>query len=176
VVFASGFGIKSIPPIKQVTVGAGGGPHHRGSLTIVRSLASQGAAVRIVSVTSTGKGTAEDPTETADAFEEFDIDIAEVEAATIADGLVDAAAVDGGVLVIGASRDRRLSQWVFGSTPDRVVDRAEAAEVPVLVYATSGGITGRIEDYLFPVYRYLRARLRRDDTAQSGSPASEQGR
>jgi nucleotide-binding universal stress UspA family protein len=127
----------------------------------VRALAAQGADVRIVSVTSTGEGTPEDPSETAAAFEEFEVDVAEVEAPTIADGLVDAATAEGGVLVIGASRDRRLSQWVFGSTPDRVVERADAADVPVLVYATPGGITGRIEDYLFPVYRYLRARLRR---------------
>ena len=77
----------------------------------------------------------------------------------VADGLVESAEREGGVLVIGASRDRRLSRWVLGSTPDRVVDRAERAGVPVLVYATSGGVQGRIEDYLFPVYRYLRSRL-----------------
>jgi APA family basic amino acid/polyamine antiporter len=164
VVFASGFGIATIPPIKRVTVGAGGGPHHRGSLTMVRALAAQGADVHIVSVTSAGEGTSEDPTETATVFEEFEVDVDEIEASTIADGLVEAAAVEGGVLVIGASRNRRLSQWVFGSTPDRVVERAAAAGVPVLVYATPGGITGRIEDYLFPAYRYLRARLRRGDT------------
>ena len=63
----------------------------------------------------------------------------------------------GGVLVIGASRDRRLSQWVFGSTPDRVIERA--TDVPVLIHAAPSGFSGRIEDHLFPVYRYLRGRL-----------------
>ena len=88
----------------------------------------------------------------------------EVGAETVAEGLVDGAPETGGVLVIGASRDRRLSRWVFGSTPDRVVQRATGAGVPVLVYATPGGFAGRIEDYLFPVYRYLRSRLPFDGT------------
>lgn len=105
---------------------------------MVRALATQGAEVQIVSVASTGGGTAEDPADTAAAFEDLEVDVVEVEAATVADGLVEAAAADGGILVIGASRDRRLSQWVLGSTPDRVIERAEEAEIPVLVYATPG--------------------------------------
>jgi APA family basic amino acid/polyamine antiporter len=159
VVFAAGVEPAEDLPIKRVTVGAGGGPHHRGSLSVVRRLAEQGADVHIVSVTPKGGGTAEEPADTLAAFEEIDVKVDEVTAATVAEGLVDAAAVDGGVLVIGASRDRRFGQWVLGSTPDRVVERAEEADVPVLVYATAGGIPGRIEDYLFPVYRYLRERL-----------------
>jgi len=103
---------------------------------MVRALAAQGADIQIVSVTSAGEGTAEDHSETAAAFEEFEVDVAEVEASTIADGLVEAAVVDGSVLVIGASRERRLSQWVFGNTPDRVIRRAKAADVPVPIYAT----------------------------------------
>jgi APA family basic amino acid/polyamine antiporter len=159
VVFAAGFEPTDVLPIKRVTVGAGGGPHHRGSLSVVRTLAELGADVHIVSVVSSGVGTTEEPADTVAAFENVDVEVDEVRAETVADGLVEAAAVDGGVLVIGASRDRRFGQWVFGSTPDRVVERAETADVPVLVYATAGGIPRRIEDYLFPVYRYLRRRL-----------------
>jgi hypothetical protein len=45
---------------------------------------------------------------------------------------------------------------VFGSTPDRVVDHAALEGVPVVVYAGRIGVPERIEDRLFPVYRYLR--------------------
>ena len=164
VVFASGFTGGEDFPIEALTVGAGEGPHHRASMEMVRTLATKGAGVQVVSVTSHGEGTAEDPANTVSALEGFDSDIIEVEAATIADGLVDEAAKRGGVLVIGASRNRRLNQWVLGSTPDRVVERAEESGVPVLVYATPGGVSGQLEDYLFPVYRYLIKRFRRNDS------------
>lgn len=167
VVFAAGFRAIEGVPIETVTVGAGGGPHHLRSLEMVRALAARGASVRIVSVAPTNGETYEDPADTAAAFEDLGIDVREVEAGTVADGLVEGATAEGGVLVIGASRDRRLSQWVFGSTPDRVVACAEESGVPVLVYATAGGVSGRIEDYLFPVYRYLRKRLDTDDTTPS---------
>ncbi|ADB60470.1 amino acid permease-associated region [Haloterrigena turkmenica DSM 5511] len=160
VVFAAGFDDVDPDSIATVTVGAGGGPHHRGSLSTVRSLIKRGGDVQVVSVTPGDGGTPEDPADTVAALDGVDVDVTEVAAATVADGLVEAAETDGGVLVVGASRDRRLSQWVFGSTPDRVVDRAEEAAVPVLVYASASGVPGRIEDYLFPVYRYLRRRLR----------------
>jgi nucleotide-binding universal stress UspA family protein len=127
---------------------------------LVRALAEQGASVRIVSVTPAHGGTTEDPADTVSAFRGLDVDVRAVEAATIADGLVESAASEEGLLVIGASRDRRLRQWVFGSTPDRVVDRAEEAGVPVLVYASPSGVPERIEDNVFPVYRYLHKRLR----------------
>jgi nucleotide-binding universal stress UspA family protein len=162
VVFASGFDEDFL--LGRVTVGAGGGPHHRGSLSLVRALADQGASVCIASVTPDRGGTTEDPGETVSAFEGLDIEVLSVEAETVAEGLVDAAAVEGGVLVIGASRDRRFRQWIFGSTPDRVVERATETGVPVLVYATSSGVPERIEDYVFPIYRYLRSRIHGDDT------------
>jgi nucleotide-binding universal stress UspA family protein len=127
---------------------------------MVRAIASRGAAVRVVSVAPADGGTPEDPQETLAAFDDLDVDVREVEAGTVADGLVGVAEAEGGVLVIGASRNRRLSQWVFGSTPDRVVDRAEEAGVPVLVYASASGVPQRVEDSFFPVYRYLRRRLR----------------
>jgi APA family basic amino acid/polyamine antiporter len=165
VVFASGFDTLDGVPVETVTVGAGGGPHHRGSLSMVRALAEQGARVRVLSVAPAEGGTPEDPAETVGEFEGMDVDVRSVASATIADGLVGATAAEGGVLVIGASRDRRLSQWVFGSTPDSVVERGEESDVPVLIYATASGVPQRVEDYLFPVYRYLRGRMHGDDTA-----------
>ena len=38
-------------------------------------------------------------------------------------------AENGGILVIGATRTRRRRRWVFGSTPDRVIELAKR-EVP----------------------------------------------
>jgi nucleotide-binding universal stress UspA family protein len=162
VVFASGF--EDDVQVDRVTVGAGGGPHHRGSLSMVRALAEQGADVCIVSVTPRRSGSTEDPGETVSAFEGLDVEVRSVAADTVAEGLVDVATADGGVLVIGASRDRRLRQWIFGSTPDNVVERATEERIPVLVYAKASGVPQRVEDYAFPVYRYLRRRIHGDDT------------
>lgn len=155
VTFVSGFdGDESF---ETVTIGAGGGPHHVASLGLVRRLGLEGSAVNVVSVKPVGGGTAEDPdTTTAELEGVEDVHVQSVSAASVADGLVDHASRVGGVLVIGASRDRRLRRWVLGSTPDRVVERAAAADVPVIIYASSSGVQERFEDYLFPVYRYLR--------------------
>lgn len=161
VVFAAGFDADDALRVERVTVGAGGGPHHRGSLSMVRTLVEQGASLQVVSVGPADGGTPEDPADTVAAFEGLEIDVREVEAGTVADGLIEVATAEGGVLVIGASRDRRLSQWLLGSTPDRVVARAEEAGVPVLVYASASGVPERIEDRLFPIYRYLYSRLSR---------------
>jgi nucleotide-binding universal stress UspA family protein len=157
VVFASGFNGESYD---SVAVGAGGGPHHGAALPMVRALGRQGAGVHVVSVDPEGPGTPEDPGGTvAELGDLEELHVHNVSAETIERGLVDVAEAEGAILVIGASRDRRLRQWVFGSTPDRVVERAEAAGVPVLVYARPLGVPERVEDYVFPVYRYLRGRL-----------------
>jgi hypothetical protein len=109
-------------------------------------------------VDPTGKGgTGEDPQETLDALSEgVSVETHRVSASTVAEGLVSTAAENGGILVIGASRDRGLKRWVLGSTPDRVIERATEAGVPVLVYASSTSVSGRVEDILFPVYRYFK--------------------
>ena len=154
VVFVSGFGGGEIG---TVNVGAGGGPHHLAALPLVRSLGQRGAEVHVISVSPEEGGSEEDPAPTVSEMEGVeDIVVHNVEGATVADGLVKKAAENGGVLVIGASRDRRFRRWVFGSTPDRVVERAREEGVPVLVYASSLDVPERIEDYLSPVYRYLR--------------------
>mgnify|MGYP000138557640 FL=1 len=158
VVFASGFDDEVT--FDTVAVGAGGGPHHDGALPMVRALGEQGAAINVISVDPMGPGTPEDPEETVEEIGDLsDVEMHTVDAPTIEEGLVDVARREGAVLVIGASRDRRLSQWVFGSTPDRVVRRATDVGVPVLVYAQPSGVPERIEDYLFPVYRYVRYQL-----------------
>ena len=53
----------------------------------------------------------------------------------------------------------RLRRRVFGSTPDLVIDLAREAEVPVIIDASSSGVSSRIEDARYPVYRYLYQRL-----------------
>ncbi|WP_049894292.1 amino acid permease [Salinarchaeum sp. Harcht-Bsk1] len=160
VVFASGF--VGDETFETVAIGAGGGPHHGGAMPMVRALGEQGAAVDVVSVDPMGPGTPEDPEGTVEQLPDLqELEVHTVDAPTVEEGLVDVARREGAVLVIGASRDRRLSQWVFGSTPDRVVRRADEVDVPVLVYAQPSGVPERIEDSLFPVYRYVRYQLLR---------------
>ena len=154
VVFASGF---EGGEIETVNVGSGGGPHHIAALPLVRAFGQQGAELHVISVDPERGGSEEDTASTVAEMEDVeDIIVHNVKGATVADGLVGKAAENGGILVIGASRDRRFRRWVFGSTPDRVVKRAREEGVPVLVYASSLDVPERIEDYLSPVYRYLR--------------------
>jgi APA family basic amino acid/polyamine antiporter len=109
-----------------------------------------------VHVTPSGDGgSSESVGETLDRLGDVDCEVHKVTADSVAKGLVDAAGENGGLLVVGASRDRSIRQWVFGSTPDRVVELARKSEVPVLIYASETGVPERIEDRLFPVYRYL---------------------
>ncbi|MFB6296285.1 MAG: amino acid permease [Halobacteriales archaeon] len=149
--------------IDAVNVGVGGGPHHLAALPLVNALADRGAEVHLIDI-HTGAGVHEDPGKTLRRLSDTaTATVHNVRSSSIADGLVSTAAENGGVLIIGASRNRRLRQWMFGSTPDRVVDLADETGVPVIVYASSVGISGWIEDRVFPVYRYLRKRFSRGD-------------
>ena len=167
VVFASGL---TGDPIEQINIGAGGGPHHLAAANLVRNMGEQGYSVNIISVDPAGEGTAEDPATTVSELSGVpDLHVYNVSAASIAEGLVSKSKEEGGVLMIGASRDRRLRRWVFGSTPDSVIERAELDDVPVLVYASSTSVPERIEDYLFPVYRYLLKLRNRSQTTTDQS-------
>jgi len=155
VVFARGF--EADTQLQKIHVGAGAGPHHMAALPLVDALGSEGTEINLISVSATEEGTPEDPGGT---LEKLSADVTtvvhKVTASSVADGLVETAANEGGVLLIGASRDRRLRQLVFGSTPDQVIELADSAGVPVLIYSSSVGVRGQLEDWLFPVYRYLR--------------------
>jgi nucleotide-binding universal stress UspA family protein len=171
VVFSSGY---EGDPIETVNVGAGGGPHHRAALSVVRVLSQQGADINIITVNPAGEEPAEDPAATVSGLDGIeDLRIRTVEAGTIADGLVDTVVETGGLLVIGASRDRRFRQWVFGSTPDAVIETARAADVPVIVYASQSGVYERFEDYLFPIYRFLRRLIQRRGATPERSPLEQ---
>lgn len=162
VIFASGL---SEEPIGQINIGAGGGPHHLAAANLVRDLGEQGYGVNVISVDPAGEETSEDPAATVSELSGVpNLHVHNISAASIAEGLVTKAKEEGGVLMIGASRDRRLRQWVFGSTPDSVIQRAKLDDVPVLIYASSTSVPERIEDYLFPVYRYL-LKLKNDSDA-----------
>lgn len=153
VVFASGLGETEFD---RINIGAGGGPHHHAAATAVRHLGEQGLDVNIITVDPAGTETAEDPASTVSDLNGVpNLHVYSISSASIAEGLVSKSKEEGGLLVIGASRDRRLRQWVFGSTPDSVVERAKLDGVPVVIYASSTSLQGQIEDYLFPVYRYL---------------------
>jgi amino acid transporter/nucleotide-binding universal stress UspA family protein len=155
VYFASGFG--DAPDFSVVTIGAGGGPHHEGVLPVIDRMANAGSEVHLVTVSPTGGGVREHPEDTVAALSNVpELQMHNVSAASVAEGLVSAAEEQNGVLIVGATRTRRLRRWVFGSTPDRVIALAEDADVPVIVFATSRGITGPLEDYTYPVFRRFR--------------------
>jgi amino acid transporter/nucleotide-binding universal stress UspA family protein len=157
VILASGF---EEGGISAVNVGAGGGPHHLAAVPLVRALGRSGSEVHVISVDPEKGGTSEDSASTVSELDDVeDVHVHNVSAETVAEGLVGKAAENGGVLVIGASRDRRLKRWVFGSTPDRVVELAKEKDVPVIVCASTLDVPERIEDYLSPVYRYLSGKM-----------------
>ena len=170
VVFASGV---SDADIDTINIGAGGGPHHLAAATLVRRLGEQGVGVNVISVDPAGEGSPEDPAATVSELSSVpDLHVYNVSAASIEEGLISKSKEEGGLLMIGASRDRRLRQWVFGSTPDAVVERAKMDDVPVLIYASSTSVSEQLEDYLFPVYRYLR-KLRRRPASKTEQRAAE---
>ncbi len=157
VFFAKGF--SDHIDLSTVNVGTGSGPHHRSFLPFANELANQGSKIHIITVEPIGTGgTAEKPEATLDVFTDTTaVDVHRVTAATVAEGLVSTAADNGGILIIGASRTRYLKGWIFGTTPDRVIRRAEETDLPIIVYTSPTGVPGRIEDILFPIYRYLRS-------------------
>jgi amino acid transporter/nucleotide-binding universal stress UspA family protein len=168
VLFASGV---VDPDLSVVNVGSGGGPHHLDVLPLIERMGQAGAELHVINVDPAGgSGRAESSEATIARLSAApSVQVQNVRAATVADGLVETAAANGGILVIGATRTRRLRRWVFGSTPDRVIELAEGADLPVLVYASPRGVHGPIEDYVYPVYRALTGRSR----PPSESPASE---
>jgi amino acid transporter len=161
----------------RVNVGAGGGPHHEALLPLVSAMGERGSQIDVITVEPESGGTAEDSQQTLDALSgAASVETHRVNAATVADGLVSTAAENGDVLVIGASRDRGLKRWVLGSTPDRVIERATEAGVPVLVYASETTVRGRAEDFLFPVYRYYKQlRSGRRPFQEGGTSAGDAG-
>jgi amino acid transporter/nucleotide-binding universal stress UspA family protein len=174
VLYSNGFEDVDVSEVPVVNVGAGGGPHHQAMLPFVNRMAERGSKINVINVQPAGEGgTAEDPGITLDALSGTEsVEVFNVDAASVAEGLVSTAADNGGILVIGASRTRGLRRWVLGSTPDRVIDLAEDAGVPVIVYASETSVRGRAEDMLFPVYRYLaklRTKNRRVEERQSGT-------
>ena len=172
-------GVEDVESLETLTVGAGGGPHHAAMLPLIERLGRTGSDVHVVNVEPTGGGgTAESVEGTLSALS-GEPTVHEISARTVAEGLVATAAEHGGPLFIGATRDRRLRRWVLGSTPDRVIRQARAAGVPVIVFASTQGVSGRLEDYVYPVYRWFR-KLRRERRAQNdqfprGQPAPGDG-
>ena len=154
VLFANGFG--NSVDVSTVNIGAGGGPHHEASLTLANEMGKGGSDLHVINVTPSGEGgTAEDPEDTlAGLADSASVEVHNVTADSVAEGLVSTASENGGMLLIGATRTRNLKRWVFGSTPDRVIERAAQADVPVIVYASETGLSQRIGSWLFPLYRY----------------------
>ena len=159
VVYANGFESRDLDePFDVVNVGAGGGPHHEALLPLVGALGRGGAQINVINVHPGSRGgTVEDVQDTLDALPDgISVETFETDANTVAEGLVSVAAENGGPLFIGASRTRLLKRWLFGSTPDRVIERAEREGVPVVVYAKPTGLSDRVAEGLFPLRRYFK--------------------
>jgi APA family basic amino acid/polyamine antiporter len=148
--------VDAVEDLSTINVGAGGGPHHMALLPLVNRLGQAGAEIHVISVDPQRGGVKESVDETVAALTDVEsLQVQNLTADSVADGLVSSTLGNGGLLIIGATRDRRLRRWVFGSTPDQTIDLAREANVPVLVFASSSGVSGRIEDYLYPLYRYV---------------------
>jgi nucleotide-binding universal stress UspA family protein len=177
VLYVDGFSPDRASEFPVVNVGAGGGPHHPAMVSLVGRIAERGVDIRVIDVEPGNGGTPEDPQATLDALPDgISVQVQSITAETVAEGLVSTASENGGILIVGASRTRGLKRWLLGSTPDRVIERAQAAGVPVIVYASETSVRGRAEDFLFPLYRYY-ARLRsRDRPVSPQSTASSESR
>ena len=156
VLFASG--VVNPDAFDVVNIGAGGGPHHMDLLSLIDRMGEQDAEIHVINITPEGgEGRPENAEATVSGLPHASsVQIHNITAQTIADGLVDQASENGGILLIGATRTRRLRRRVFGSTPDNVIKLAQGSGVPVLVYSSPRGVQGPIEEYVYPVYRYLR--------------------
>ncbi|MDS0283437.1 amino acid permease [Haloarcula onubensis] len=163
----------SADDLSTINIGAGGGPHHEALLPLVDRLGREGSDLHLINVSSSERGTDEMAGTTLDALAGVEeTSVTNVFADSVASGLVETAADNGGVLVVGASRDRWLKQALFGSTPDEVVRLATERDVPVLVYASETGVRGQLNERLFPVVRYLRKRFPRQASTSGGTPRS----
>ena len=156
VLFASG--VVDPDALDVVNIGAGGGPHHMDLLSLIDRMGEQDAEIHVINITPEGgEGRPENAEATVSGLPHASsVQIHNTTAQTIADGLVEQASENGGILLIGATRTRRLRRRVFGSTPDNVIKLAQGSGVPVLVYSSPRGVQGPIEEYVYPVYRYLR--------------------
>ena len=156
------YGLDTPVDLSVVNIGAGGGPNHLALLPIVDRLGDRGADVHVIRVDPEFGGTPEQVAETLEGLRHADqVQVHNVEERNVAKGLVTAARENGGVLFIGASRDLLLKQWLFGSTPDRVVDLAEEAGVPVIIYRGRASVRGTLGDVAFLGYRFFRILRRR---------------
>jgi amino acid transporter len=172
VLFASG--VMGPDALDVVNIGAGGGPHHMDLLSLIDRMGEQDAEIHVINITPEGgEGRPENAEATVSGLPHASsVQIHNITAQTIADGLVDQASENGGILLIGATRTRRLRRRVFGSTPDNVIKLAQGSGVPVLVYSSPRGVQGPIEEYVYPVYRYLRG-IQRSPT-QTDEPEAEE--
>ena len=169
VLFASG--VLDPTEMNTINVGSGGGPHHMDLLSVVEQMGEQGAEIHVINITPEGgPGGPENAEATIAGLSNApSVQVHNINAQTVADGLVEQATENGGILLIGATRTRRLRRRVFGSTPDNVIQLAQGTGLPVLVYASPRGVQGPIEDYLYPIYRYVKGKRR----SPSGSPGAE---
>jgi len=147
----------AVDELTRLNIGAGNGPHHMDLVPLIEQIGQQGVEINVINVEPAVAGRPENAETTIGNLTNApSVQLQNRSAQTIASGLVAQAAANGGVLIIGASPSRRLRRRVFGSTPDNVIDLAEGAGVPVIVYASPRGVQSPVEDYYHTITRSLR--------------------
>lgn len=159
---AYAFGFTPETSFDVVNVGAGAGPNHRALLPLLDAMGARGSEIHVIRVDPHVGGSSESVQVTLNGLPNTEtIEVNNVQEQSVAKGLVQGARRNGGPLFIGASRDQLFKRWLFGSTPDRTIELAEEAGVPVIVYRGPATVSGHLGEAGFVAYRFLRGVLGR---------------
>lgn len=154
VIFSSNFTENT--DIDTVNVGVGDGSNHIKALDIIKSLPDSVNA-HVTKINPEVTGTKENIEGTVKKLSEWsDITTHNKEARSVAKGLTEVSRDVDGVLFMGASRDNWLSQRLFGSTPDKVVELStESNNIPVVIVSDREDITKKAGSFIFGIKRIL---------------------
>jgi nucleotide-binding universal stress UspA family protein len=138
--------------IRRILVPTAGGPHAKLGLRVAHDLAAEYGASVTAMTAQVGHGYSAARSEfdheslhffqglaeeyARDAIEDagVDADISAVIDTEVSDAIVKASA-DYDLVIIGASNEWRLRQWIFGSLPDKVTNQSSASVLMVRSYA-----------------------------------------
>lgn len=146
---------------ESIVLGAGGGEHHDISVKFGKLFGAAKSKITLAGVRPSAGGTEEEIGSVTEEFEglERGFEVVSRDANSVATGLIEIADEKNATLFIGVSRDSLLSQWLLGSTPDRVIDQARAKDIPVIVYGAESTVSNRISNWVFVLYRTVRSLL-----------------
>lgn len=140
--------------IDAINVGVGSGPNHKRSLESVKKLSSSVDA-HVTTVNPDITGTEEKIEDTVEYLSGWsDIQVHDVDSRSVAKGLTEVTREEDAVLFMGASRDNWLSQRLFGTTPDKVVELStESSNIPVIIVSDRENISKKVNSIIFGIKR-----------------------